>query len=262
MSNLRVTRADLFDAEIRPHNERFRAVAAIDRDDRVLDIGCGTGQSTRQAARVATAGSVLGVDISGDALALARRISADEGLTNVAYEQADAQTHPFPPGEFDVCISRFGVMFFGDLVAAFTNIGRALRADARLILLVWQQQERNEWSVAVSQTIGSGQPPAAGLDPFALGDPPVVESILGRAGFVDVTFTEVHEPVSYGPDVATGTEMVLGLRVTENLLAALGPRAREHAVARLRTLIAAHHTNGGVLFDSRAWIIAARWPPT
>jgi hypothetical protein len=151
-------------------------------------------------------------------------------------------------------------MFFGDLVAAFTNIGRALRADARLILLVWQQQERNEWSVAVSQTIGSGQPPAAGLDPFALGDPPVVESILGRAGFVDVTFTEVHEPVSYGPDVATGTEMVLGLRVTENLLAALGPRAREHAVARLRTLIAAHQTNGGVLFDSRAWIIAARWP--
>jgi len=114
----------------------------------------------------------------------------------------------------------------------------------------------------VSHTIGSGQPPAAGLDPFALGDPPVVESILGRAGFVDVTFTEVHEPVSYGPDVATGTEMVLGLRVTENLLAALGPRAREHAVARLRTLIAAHHTNGGVLFDSRAWIIAARWPPT
>ena len=170
MSNLRVTRADLFDAEIRPHNERFRAVAAIDRDDRVLDIGCGTGQSTRQAARVATAGSVLGVDISGDALALARRISADEGLTNVAYEQADAQTHPFPPGEFDVCISRFGVMFFGDLVAAFTNIGRALRADARLILLVWQQQERNEWSVAVSETIGSRQPPAAGLDPFALGD--------------------------------------------------------------------------------------------
>lgn len=128
MSNLRVTRADLFDAEIRPHNERFRAVAAIDRDDRVLDIGCGTGESTRQAARIAADGSVLGVDISGDALALARRISADEGLTNVAYEQADAQTHPFPPGEFDVCISRFGVMFFGDLVAASRiSDGRCVR---------------------------------------------------------------------------------------------------------------------------------------
>src|SRR5947207_14988801 len=85
MSDLRVTRADLFDAEIRPHNERFRAVAAIDRDDRVLDIGCGTGESTRQAARVAVDGSVLGVDISRDALALARRISADEGLPNVGY---------------------------------------------------------------------------------------------------------------------------------------------------------------------------------
>src|SRR6478736_5285521 len=84
MSNLRVTRADLFDAEIRPHNERFRAVAAIDRDDRVLDVGCGTGESTRQAARVATAGSVLSVDISGDALALARRISADEYRTGAA----------------------------------------------------------------------------------------------------------------------------------------------------------------------------------
>ena len=258
MSNLRVTRADLFDAEIRAHNERFRAVAAINRDDRVLDIGCGTGESTRHAAQVAADGSVLGVDISADALALARRISAAEGLTNVAYEQADAQTHPFPPDEFDVCISRFGVMFFADLVAAFTNIGLALRADARLVLLVWQQQERNEWSVAVRETIGSRQSLAAGLDPFALGDPPVVEAVLGRAGFVDVSFIDVHEPVSYGPDVATATEMVLGLRGTEDLLAALDRPAREHAVARLRALIAAHQTDSGVLFDSRAWIITAR----
>jgi SAM-dependent methyltransferase len=200
------------------------------------------------------------VDISGDALALARRISADEGLTNVAYEQADVQTHSFPRGEFDVCISRFGVMFFPDPVAAFTNIGRALRADARLVLLVWQQEERNEWSVAVRETIGSRQPLPAGLDPFTLGDPPVVESILERAGFVDVTFTDVHEPVSYGPDAATATEMVLGLRGTENMLATLDLQTRELAVARLRTLIAAHHADRGVLFDSRAWIITARRP--
>jgi SAM-dependent methyltransferase len=258
MSDLRVTRADLFDAEIHLHNERFRAVAAIDRNDRVLDIGCGTGESTRQAARVAADGSVLGVDISAEPLVLARRISADEGLTNIAYEQADAQTHPFPPRGFDVCIGRFGVMFFADLLAAFTNIGRALRTDGRLVLLVWQQQERNEWSVAVREAIGSRQPPAAGLDPFTLGDPSAVEAILGRAGFVDVKFTDVHEPVCYGPDVATASELVLGLRDTKNMLTALDPHAREHAVGRLRALLAAHQTDGGVLFDSRAWIITAR----
>src|SRR5262252_7255944 len=126
-----------------------RTRRAVPGRDRVLDVGCGTGGSTREAARAATAGGVVGVDISGVAIEEARRLSEAEGLGNVTYLKADAQVHPFPPAHFDLCISRFGVMFFTDPVTAFTNLRRALRPDARLVLLVWQQHDRNEGPGAI-----------------------------------------------------------------------------------------------------------------
>ena len=93
----------------------------------MLDVGCGTGQTTRDAARAASAGSALGVDLSSRMLDYARHRAAEEGVTNVTFAQADAQIHPFEPGAYDVAISRTAAMFFGDHVAAFRNIGRALR---------------------------------------------------------------------------------------------------------------------------------------
>lgn len=134
----RIIHAALFDEEVRPYNERFRAAARVRPGDRVLDIGCGTGQSTREAARAAVGGSVLGVDLSAQAVELARRLSEQEGLRNVTFRQADAQVHRFPPRHFDLCISRFGTMFFADPVAAFANTGTALRPGGRLVILVWQ----------------------------------------------------------------------------------------------------------------------------
>jgi ubiquinone/menaquinone biosynthesis C-methylase UbiE len=151
---------DFYDTELRRHNVHFRAAADVQPDDRVLDVGCGTGQTTRQAAHVAVAGSVLGVDLSEPMLERARQLSADEGLRNVSYEQADAETHPFPAAGFDLCISRFGTMFFADPVAAFTNIGRALRPAARLVMLVWQSRRRNEWATAIERSLSVGRSPA------------------------------------------------------------------------------------------------------
>ncbi|MDT5192413.1 MAG: hypothetical protein QOI28_4664, partial [Mycobacterium sp.] len=142
-----------YDAELRLHNELFRDATRVGSGDRVLDIGCGTGQSTREAARAAVAGSALGVDTSAPMLERARQLSDDEGLANITFQQADAQVHPFPPTRFDLCISRFGTMFFADPVAAFTNIGSALRPAARLVLLVWQQRDRNEWATTIRQTL-------------------------------------------------------------------------------------------------------------
>jgi len=150
----RIIHAALFDEEVRPYNERFRAAARVRPGDRVLDIGCGTGQSTREAARAAVGGSVLGVDLSAQAVELARRLSEQEGLRNVTFRQADAQVHRFPPRHFDLCISRFGTMFFADPVAAFANTGTALRPGGRLVILVWQGRDRNEWSTAIRQAIG------------------------------------------------------------------------------------------------------------
>jgi SAM-dependent methyltransferase len=254
--------AAVFDAEDRPHNERFRAATALTTRDRVLDIGCGTGQSTRDAARTATAGSALGIDLSAQMLEHARRVSRDEGLANVSFEQADAQVHPFPAGGFDVAISRFGSMFFDDPVAAFRNIGHALRPGGRLVLLAWQERERNAWSTKIREAIAWDMelppPPETGPSPFSLGDPDIARGILTAAGFTKATFTDVHEPVYYGPDAAVAFGVVSGLRSTRDLLAGMDEKQAGQAVARLRATLAAHETGEGVFFDARTWIIAAR----
>lgn len=145
----RITHADQDDNEVSRHNERMRAAARVGLTDHVLDIGCGTGQSTRDATRAAPAGSVLGVDVSAPMLERARVLSGEQGLGNVRYRRADAQSHRWAPGRFDPLISRFGAMFFTDPVGAFTNLGRALRPGARLVLLVWPDYDRNEWAVTI-----------------------------------------------------------------------------------------------------------------
>jgi SAM-dependent methyltransferase len=251
-----------YDAELRLHNERLREATDIGPTDRVLDIGCGSGETTRDAARVATSGHALGVDISARMLERARQISDEEGLHNVSFEQADAQVHRFPSGHFDFGISRFGTMFFTDPVAAFTNIRGALRPTARLVLMVWQDRDRNEWASAIRRALAtegtSSALPASGPDPFSLGDPTTVRGILGSAGFVEVGFSEVNEPVYYGRDSAAAFDLMSGFLMTKELLAALDASTRKDAVERLRATLVEHETGSGVWFDSRAWIVTAR----
>jgi SAM-dependent methyltransferase len=252
---------DFYDAELRLHNAHLRAAANVQPHDRVLDVGCGTGQTTREAARAAVYGSALGVDLSAPMLERARRLSDDAGLRNVTYVQADAQTHPFPAAHFDMCISRFGTTFFADPVAAFANIGRALRPGARLVLLVWQDHDRNEWAAAIRDalTAGTAAPAPTTNDPgpFSLADPAITAGILAAAGFAEVDFTDVHEPVFYGPDTATAYDAVLRLRHAKDLLADLDPTMTGRALERLRATVAAHDTGSGVFFGARAWLVAA-----
>src|SRR5438105_1841920 len=120
--------AERFDRAVAAYHERFLAAAGIGGAERVLDIGCGTGQTTRDAARAAPDGTALGVDLSGRMVELARRLATGEGIANARFEQADAQVHPFAARSFDVAISRTGTMFFGDPAAAFANIAGAVRS--------------------------------------------------------------------------------------------------------------------------------------
>jgi SAM-dependent methyltransferase len=260
----RARHAEVFDAKASPMNARFRAAADVGHSDRVLDIGCGTGGSTRDAARAAVTGSAVGVDLSARMLAHARQAARAEGLRNISFEQADAQEHRFEPGRFDLCISRLGAMFFADPVAAFTNIGRALRPGARLVLLAWQAADRNEWSAAIRQAItaGTAPPPTppAGPHPFALADPAVSDGILAAAGFTAISRTDVRDPVYYGPDSAVAYDLVLGLRSTRDMLASLDPDQAGAALQRLRAALAARDTGSGVFFNARAWIITAVRP--
>lgn len=249
--------ADMFDAGVARYLQPFLDAAAIEPTARVLDVGCGAGQTTREAARLASAGGVTGVDLSARMLELARRRAEREGLGNVRFVQADAQVADL--GRYDRVISRTGVMFFGDPVAAFTNLARALRPDGLLAMSVWQPFEENEWLAAFLDAVAEGRdlapPPPEGPGPFSLGDPARVRAVLGAAGFDEPEFVEAREPMFYGADVATAERMALG--IVGGLLAELDEPARTQAQAALRASLQAHLGPEGVTYRSAMWIITA-----
>jgi SAM-dependent methyltransferase len=204
----------------------------------------------------------VGVDVSPSMIERARRLTEAAGLHNVSFAHADAESHHFPPEHFDVAISRFGTMFFGDPVAAFTNIARAIRRDGRLVMMVWQAHHRNEWSVSIQRAlegIADISDAARGApDPFSLANPTTTEQLLDSAGFGEATFTDVHEPVYYGPHVAAALEWVCGFSCVSEVLRRLDDASTARAREQLGQTLGAHSGQDGVWFDSRAWIVTAR----
>ena len=251
--------ADYFDRSVAAYHERLFASAAIIGTDRVLDIGCGTGQTTRDSAREAAQGSALGVDLSAPMLEQARRRAAQEGVSNASFLQADAQIHAFSPDAFDVAISRTGAMFFGDLEAAFTNIGRALVPGGRLVLVVWQPLPANEWIREISGALAAGRhlpaPPPDAPGPFSLADPDRARTTLTAGRFTDITLEGTTAGMWFGTDVEDAHRFVLGLMGW--MLQGLDETGRARAVDALRATMAAHETSDGVVLGSAAWTIRA-----
>lgn len=230
--------------------------------DCVVDIGCGTGKATAELARVASGGRVLGVDLSRRMLERARQRTEAEGLTNVEFLQADAQVYPFDEAAFDVAVSSFGVMFFNDPVAAFANIGRALRPGGRLAVMAWQELSRNAWLVelraalALGRTLGA--PPNGAPGPFALAEPEHVRRVLQAAGFQDVDLEPVEEPMEVGSDADDAMEFVRTMGIVEGLTHDLGEADTATALDAVYAMLRAHETPDGVLLGSSAWLITAR----
>jgi SAM-dependent methyltransferase len=254
-----------FDDTISPHHAVLIDAAAFAPGERVLDIGCGNGLTSRDAARaVGPSGSVLGVDLSGPMLAVAERLAKEEGLDNVRFEQADAQVHPFDPGAYDLVVSRFGVMFFLDPVAAFTNIASALRPGGRAAFLVWQSIAANEWVSAMRDALAVGRdlpvPPPGAPSPFSLADTDFARRILTDAGFIDITFAESTPPWRLGSDGDDAYSFVTGLHVIKMMLEDLDDELRARALDNLRATAAAHETPDGVIFGSAAWLVTATKP--
>jgi ubiquinone/menaquinone biosynthesis C-methylase UbiE len=253
-----------YNAELRALNQVLRRAYALRRDEDVVDIGCGTGQTTREAAREAPDGRTVGIDNSAAMVDGARELTEVEGPDNVTFVCSDAQIYRFPSESFDVAISRFGTMFFRDPIPAFANIAHALRPGGRLVMMVWQAHERNEWSVAIADALAGEKgfvPPAAQeLDPFSLADPDTVIRTLGAAGFADVTFADVREPVYFGPDVATALRWIRGFACTSEVMSSQDSTSEELILERLRETLVTHMRADGIWFDSQAWIVRARRP--
>ncbi|SMD08813.1 Ubiquinone/menaquinone biosynthesis C-methylase UbiE [Kibdelosporangium aridum] len=247
-----VERADRLDEGIANYMGAFFDAAAIQPADSVLDIGCGSGTTTRTAA--ASAKQVLGVDLSGQMIALARHRS--DGIANVRFEQADAQVHPFADAEFDVAISRNGSMFFEDPVAAFTNIRRALKPGGRLVLLAWQPMDDNVWLTTFRAILAAGRdlpkPPPDGVHAFSLSDPDRVKVLLGKAGFDDVRITGLTRTMYFGRDPEDAAEFI-----ASQFQKLVDEEQRESVLAALRADMALHQTEKGIEYDSASWLIEA-----
>jgi SAM-dependent methyltransferase len=198
-------------------NDLLLARAGVVPGENVLEIGCGTAATTVPLAEaVGSSGRVVGVDISEPMLAGARQRLSESGLGNVSLVQADAQVHRFEAGRFDLITSRFGVMFFADPVAAFSNLKPAARRDGRLCFVCWGPLEENKhWMIPYEVALRHLGPPAPTPPhtpgPLAFGDPGYVRSILEKAGFADIDVNrETPDIIGSGPEEETEYACMMG----------------------------------------------------
>jgi SAM-dependent methyltransferase len=251
---------DFFDDAIREHHSRLMDAAAVGSRDVVLDVGCGNGQTTCDAAQAARSGSALGVDLSSKMIENARALAVQRGLTNASFLRADAQAHNFDAEVFDAAISRTGTMFFADQIAAFTNIAKSLRPGGRIVMLSWSGPEGNEWLASFVQAMTLGRPaplPPVGVPgPFAHADRERTTGLLTTAGFGEVSFELSDAPMYFGRTADEGFDVLrrqLGW-LANGLADAERPQAFENLLESLR----AHETPRGVAYSSSAWLITAR----
>jgi SAM-dependent methyltransferase len=259
---------DQITSQIQPLGETALARADVKPGERVLDIGCGCGDTSIAIARlVGPTGAVLGVDISAPMLERARGAAQAAGLENVRFEQADAQTAPLPERAKDLLFSRFGVMFFSDPEAAFTNLRTALVPGGRMSFVCWRAVNENPWmmtpAMAVMPHIPFTPPDPSAPGPFAFADSGKVRGILERAGFVEVAFEPIDRDLTVGGEGSNldrVVEFLMNMGPAATAIRQAPPEARPKAMQAIREAIAPFHTEGGVKMAAAAWIVTALSP--
>lgn len=239
--------------------------AALAPGERVLDVGCGGGDLSMAAATaVGPTGTVLGVDLSADELDVARVRATQRGVDHVEFREADASTGDLGPRPVDVLISRFGVMFFADPVAAFAHLRTAMRPGGRLAFVCWQSREANEWTTVPARALAEVVPvappaPDAPPDGFAFQDPHRVWSILDDAGWTGIELTDTARTVHLGD---SADEAVAFIQQMDYARAALEPASagqRAEALDGIRAALQARAgTDGAIDLPGRVWLVRAR----
>jgi SAM-dependent methyltransferase len=219
---------DRYDRMLEPYNMRLLDGAEVAADSRVLDIGCGCGATTRAAARRASTGQALGIDLSRQMIERARARAREEGLINARFVLGDAQQYPFGRRSFDGAISRFGVMFFTDPAAALRHIADALAPRGRIAFLCWQEALENEWVTVPGGAAAAHVPlpqiiASASAGPFAFADPERVRGLLGTAGLHDVSLASIRQPLVVGADPTDAVSFFEQTGMGRSLLAYADP---------------------------------------
>lgn len=257
-----VTEAERFDTMLAPFGRRLLAAAALEPGERVLDVGCGTGAVSLEAARtVGPGGRVTGVDLSAPMLGLARRRSEEQGI-DVDFVRCDAQTASFDQ-PFDVVVSRMGVMFFDDPGVAFANLAHAVRPGGRLCFVCWQEMFANEWiavpAMAMVAHVGIPQLPAPGAPgPFALADAQRTTDLLESAGWSEVTVEGHKDEMRMGRDPDDVIAFMLSDEMGRRLVEGKDPEAVQAGTEAALEALRPFDTPTGVVLEGASWLVTAR----
>ncbi|MEA2201368.1 MAG: hypothetical protein QOI89_1964 [Solirubrobacteraceae bacterium] len=239
--------------------------------ERVLDVGCGFGDTTRRIADlVGPDGEALGVDAAPRFIEDARRQAAEAGVENVIFEVVDVETASFDEG-FDLAFSRMGTMFFANPVAALRNVREALLPAGRLVMVVWRAKIDNDW-VYRAQTITERfvekpeeyDEPTCGPGPFSMANADTTSGILLSAGYENVALRRCDIPIMIGTDLQEAVDLVMSLGPAGEILRLAGERAahlHEPVADALREGMADwQRSDGAVMAPASTWIVTANAP--
>jgi len=259
--------AGFVERRVQAVNDLLLTWSTVAPGERVLEIGCGTGAATVPFAEaVGERGHVVGVDISEPMLAGARRRIDESGVRNVTLLQADAQTYSFEPNSCDLITSRFGVMFFADPVAAFSNLLPAARPGGRLCFACWAPLADNRhWLIPYEVALRHLGPPAPKSPrepgPLAFSEPDYVRSFLGKAGFDAIEIRrETPGIIAASPEEEAEHACIMG--PSGRLIDEKQPAAavRETIRREMADAFAAYAKRGRISLPSTVLLVAAQPP--